>query len=146
MYFKGTYEHTMDIKGRIFIPAKFREGLGEDFVVCKGFFEPCLYIYSNEEFQNLSSKLDNLPFANKDAMRLQRELYANASDVTVDKQGRILIPSPLREHAHLEKEAVVAGVRTHVEIWDPELWKREREQSPGIESYTENLRNQGVML
>lgn len=148
MYFKGTYEHTMDTKGRVFIPAKFREGLGEEFVVCKGFFDPCLYIFSNEEFENFSAKLDDLPFADEDALTLQRELYANASDVSVDKQGRILVPASLREHASLQKEAVIVGVRTHVEIWDQQTWKQDRQRSDtsALKAAVRNLRAQGVKL
>ncbi len=148
MYYKGTYEHTLDAKGRVFIPAKFREGLGEEFVVCKGFFDPCLYVFSNEEFENFSAKLDELPFADEDALTLQRDLYATASDVAGDKQGRALIPAALRDYAGLDKDVVIVGVRTHVEIWDQQSWSESRAHSDtgALKAAIRNLRAQGVKL
>lgn len=123
MFFKGEYEHTIDTKGRVFIPAKFREGLGEEFVVCKGLFDDCLYVYSNQEFENLSNTLiDGSSYANEDAQIIERELYSNAVDVQADKQGRALIPQKLRAFANLEKEVSIVGARDHIEIWDKEVW------------------------
>jgi MraZ protein len=144
MLFKGEYEHSIDPKGRVFIPAKFREGLGDSFVVCKWFFAPCLYVFSDEEFESLSSRLDDLPFADEDASIIQTELYANAMDVEVDKQGRILLSSSLREYAQLEKEVVVIGARRHVEIWDKATWKSRRVDSDRLREAVQNLRNQGI--
>lgn len=146
MYFKGIYEHTMDAKGRVFIPAKFREGLGDEFVLCKGFFDRCLYVFSNQEFEELSAKLDDLPFADEDALIIQRELYANACDVAVDKQGRVLVPAGLREYAQLTKDTVIVGVRTHVEIWQPELWKNSQGDAGSFRTAVRNLRAQGVKI
>ena len=146
MYFKGEYEHSVDVKGRIFIPSKFREGLGESFVVCKWFFSPCLYGFSEGEFENLSARLDSLPFADEDAEILQRELYSSAVDVDVDKQGRILLSAGLRQYANLEKEALILGVRTHVEIWNRSTWRSRDVDSDAMRTAIRNLRAQGIKI
>ncbi len=119
--FMGEYNHTIDAKGRIIVPSKFREALGENFVVTLG-LDGCLFVYPNEEWLTFVNQLKNLP-GNKDARQLQRYFMAGAADCEVDKQGRILIPSKLREHASLDKDVVFVGVLSKIEIWSKERWE-----------------------
>jgi len=116
---KGTYNQSMDAKGRMAFPAKLREIIGERFVVTKG-LDGCLFVYSLEEFEVRAEKIKALPMAK--ARNLQRTFMANAVEVEADKQGRILIPQNLRAIADLEKEIVVAGVSDRCEIWDKQKW------------------------
>ncbi|MCD8324917.1 MAG: division/cell wall cluster transcriptional repressor MraZ [Clostridiales bacterium] len=120
--FKGEYSHSVDAKGRIIMPAKFREILGEEFVVTKG-LDGCLFVYPNEEWENIENKFKELPHATKEARRFSRFFFAGAADCEVDKQGRVLIPSALREFAGLEKEVILVGVLNRIEIWNKERWQ-----------------------
>ncbi len=119
--FIGEYQHTLDSKGRIIIPSKFREELGEDFVMTKG-LDNCLFVYPKEEWAILEEKLKTLPLTNRDARAFIRFFFAGASEGALDKQGRVLIPANLREHSKLDKDAVVIGVSTRMEIWSKEEW------------------------
>lgn len=119
--FMGEYNHTIDTKGRLIIPSKFREILGEEFVVTKG-LDGCLFVYSNEEWTAFEAKLRTLPLTNKDARKFSRFFLAGAAACEVDKQGRILIPAVLREFAELEKEVVLVGVASRIEIWSKSKW------------------------
>lgn len=118
----GEYNHTIDTKGRLIIPSKFRETLGEEFVVTKG-LDGCLFVYDNKEWAAFEEKLKSLPLTNKDARQFVRFFLAGAAMAEVDKQGRILVPSVLREFAGLEKEVVLIGVASRVEIWSKERWE-----------------------
>lgn len=118
----GEYNHTIDTKGRLIIPSKFREALGEEFVVTKG-LDGCLFVYDNKEWAAFEEKLKSLPLTNKDARQFVRFFLAGAAIAEVDKQGRILVPSVLREFAGLEKEVVLIGVASRVEIWSKERWE-----------------------
>ena len=118
--FMGEYNHTIDEKGRIIVPSKFREALGENFVVTQG-LDGCLFLYSYEEWENFVEGLKKLP-GTKEARQLQRYFMAGAAPCEVDKQGRILIPSKLRTAAGLEKEVVFVGVLSKIEIWSREVW------------------------
>jgi len=118
----GEYKHTLDPKGRVFIPSKFRDELGEKFIITKGLDE-CLFVYSLSEWSNLESKLRTLPFTDKDVRAFIRFFFAGAAECEVDKQGRVLIPQNLREYAGLEKELYVIGVSARVEIWDTKKWE-----------------------
>ena len=120
--FYGEYQHSVDAKGRVIVPAKFREGLGEKFIVTKG-LDNCLFAYSPEEWGNLETKLKSLPFTDKDVRAFVRFFFAGATECEVDKQGRILLPQNLREYAGLEKDIYVIGVSTRVEIWDKAKWE-----------------------
>ena len=120
--FMGEYNHTIDTKGRLIIPSKFREALGEEFVVTKG-LDGCLFVYDNKEWAAFEEKLKSLPLTNKDARQFVRFFLAGAAMAEVDKQGRILVPSVLREFAALEKEVVLIGVASRVEIWSKERWE-----------------------
>ena len=119
--FIGEYQHTIDPKGRVIIPAKFRDTLGESFVVTKG-LDNCLFIYPNEEWQNLERKLRTLPLTSRDARAFTRFFFAGATEFQLDKQGRILIPSNLRGYANLDKDIVIIGVSTRIEIWSNDVW------------------------
>ena len=119
--FMGEYNHTIDIKGRIIIPSKFREALGDEFVVTQG-LDGCLFVYPNEEWMNFVTQLKNLP-GSKEARQLQRYFMAGAATCEVDKQGRILIPNKLREQAGLEKDIVFVGVLSKIEIWSKDKWE-----------------------
>ena len=120
--FMGEYNHTIDAKGRLIIPSKFRETLGEEFVVTKG-LDGCLFVYDNNEWKAFEEKLKSLPLTNKDARQFVRFFLAGAAMAQVDKQGRILVPAVLREFAGLEKDVVLVGVASRVEIWSQERWE-----------------------
>ena len=122
--FMCEYNHTLDAKGRLIMPAKFRETLGDVFVVCKG-LDHCLYVFSNEDWEAFEEQLAALPFTNKQARTFVRFFLSGASQVEVDKQGRILLPSSLRTFAGLDKDVVLAGVGHRVEIWDKDKWDNE---------------------
>ncbi len=113
----GEYQHSLDNKGRVTVPVKFREDLGEHFVVTKG-FDQCLYVYSMEEWERFSDKLKKLPLSNPDAREIVRFFTARACDCELDKQGRVLIQNGLREYGDLVKDVVFVGTITRAEIWD----------------------------
>lgn len=119
--FMGEYNHTIDTKGRLIVPAKFREELGDMFVITKG-LDGCLCVYTNDEWAAFEEKLRSLPVTNKNARKMTRFFMAGASTCEVDKQGRILVPAVLREFAELEKEVVLVGVASRVEIWSKDKW------------------------
>ena len=120
--FMGEYNHTIDAKGRLIIPSKFRDSLGDEFVVTKG-LDGCLFVYDNKEWSAFEEKLKSLPLTNKDARQFVRFFLAGATLAEVDKQGRILVPANLREFAGLEKEVVLVGVASRVEIWSKTRWE-----------------------
>ena len=119
MMFMGEYNHTIDTKGRLIIPSKFREALGDTFVVTKG-LDGCLFVYDNEEWSAFEEKLKALPITNKEARQFVRFFLAGAAEVEVDKQGRILVPNILREFAQISKDVVLIGVASRIEIWSKE--------------------------
>ncbi len=104
------------------VPSKFREGLGDKFIITKG-LDNCLFVYSLEEWSNLEAKLKTLPLSSRDARAFVRFFFSGATECEVDKQGRVLIPANLREYAGLEKEIYIIGVSTRVEIWDKLKWE-----------------------
>ena len=120
--FMGEYNHTIDAKGRLIVPSKFREQLGNEFVVTKG-LDGCLFVYSNEEWHNIEEKFRNISMTSKDARKFSRFFFAGAASCEVDKQGRILLPANLREYAGIEKEVVSVGVLSRVEIWSKDRWQ-----------------------
>nr|WP_218925236.1 MULTISPECIES: division/cell wall cluster transcriptional repressor MraZ [unclassified Gemella] len=111
----------MDAKGRISMPVKFRDELGNKFIITRG-LDSCLFGYSLLEWQKIESKIKSLPLTKKSARAFQRFFFSGASEVEIDKQGRINIPQSLIEHAKLEKECVVNGVSNRIEIWNKETW------------------------
>ena len=114
----GQYQHSIDAKGRLFIPAKFREELGETFYVTIG-LDGCLSVYSDTKWAALIEKVEALPISKARSMRT---LFANAAKCEPDAQGRILIPAKLREYAKLEKDVIITGASRCVELWNPERW------------------------
>lgn len=124
----GTYEHSIDAKGRLFIPAKLREELGVTFYLAMGVDE-CLAIYPQETWNRFTEKFASLPMSQSAAMR---PLFANASKCELDSQGRIVIPQKLRRYANLDKETVIIGVNDRAEIWSAETWnaREEEEMTP----------------
>ena len=122
MMFMGEYNHTIDAKGRLIVPSKFREALGDTFVVTKG-LDGCLFVYDNEEWQAFEEKLRSLPITNKEARQFARFFLAGAAEVEVDKQGRILVPHILREFAQISKDVVLIGVASRIEIWSKERFE-----------------------
>lgn len=119
--FVGEYNHTIDTKGRVIVPAKFRDDLGTNFMVTKG-LDNCLFVFPMDEWNRFEEKLQNLPVANKNARKFSRFFLAGASAMEADKQGRILLPASLREFAGLEKDVVMVGVGSRAEIWSKENW------------------------
>lgn len=137
--FMGEYEHNIDRKGRLIMPAKFREELGEHVVVNRG-LDGCLYVYTMEQWQKVYEKLSALPSTKKDARMYQRMMLSKAAECEMDSQGRILIPSSLVSLAGLEKECLIIGVANHVEIWAKSRWEQlEEEQMDSFEEAAENL-------
>ena len=116
----GQYQHTVDAKGRLFIPAKLREELGETFYVTMG-MDGCLSVYSDESWAKFTEKFESLPYTRTKAMR---PLFANAAKCEPDKQGRFLIPTELREYAGLKQEVTFIGQAGHAEIWDSEAYDK----------------------
>ena len=117
----GEYNHSIDSKGRLIIPAKFREILGDSFVITKG-LDNCLFVYPDNEWKLFEEKLRTLPLTNKNARTFTRFFLGSAVEGVLDKQGRVLISSALRDFAGLEKEVVLVGVLDRVEIWDKAKW------------------------
>ncbi|RPF56088.1 MraZ protein [Aquisalibacillus elongatus] len=136
--FMGEFQHNIDTKGRIIVPSKFRDGLGESFVLTRG-LDNCLFAYPQEEWRILEEKLKKLPLTKKDARAFTRFFFSGAIECEIDKQGRINIPSPLRNYADLEKECVVIGVSNRIELWAKEKWEEYVEESE--ESFAEIAEN-----
>jgi MraZ protein len=119
--FLGTHTPRLDDKGRIFLPAKFRDDLQGGLVITKG-QDRCLYVWSRGDFEALTDRVRQAPFTNKASRDFLRVLFSGASDEIPDKQGRITIPPVLRQYARLQRDCVVIGAMDRVEIWDAESW------------------------
>ena len=119
--FIGEYHHSVDDKGRLIIPSKFRDELGTKFIITRG-IENCLFVYSLESWEKIVSNLETLPFTKKDARAFIRFFLSGASEAEFDKQGRINITSPLISYANITKECVVIGTGDRLEIWSEESW------------------------
>ena len=139
--FMGTYEHGLDAKGRVIVPAKLREDLGESFVVTLG-LDGCLFAYPMSEWEKFIDKLKELP-GTKEARMLQRHCPAKAAPCEVDKQGRTLLPAKLREYAGLEKEIVFVGVLSKIEIWSKKRWE-DNDDYDNIEDIAEDMSQFGL--
>jgi len=121
LVFIGEHKHGLDPKGRIIIPAKFRSALGDRFVITKG-LDNCLFVYPLGEWQTLAQRLSSLPMTDKDVRMFIRFFFAGAFECEIDKQGRALIPPNLREFAKLDKDIVITGALTRIEVWNSESW------------------------
>lgn len=144
--FMGEYNHTIDAKGRLIVPAKFREILGDNFIVTKG-LDGCLFVYPNDEWTRFEEKLKSLPLTNKNARQFTRFFLAGAAACEVDKQGRILLPQVLREFANLEKDVVLVGVASRIEIWSRERWDESMNTYDGdMDEVAENMESLGFSI
>ena len=135
----GEYEHSLDAKGRLIMPAKLREDIGEKFIVTKG-LDGSLFGFSQNEWNNFQEKLKSLPLTNKNARDFVRLFLSGAIECELDKQGRFLLTGNLREYAHLEKEVAIIGVGTRIEIWNKDKWKEyNSEENISADEIAENM-------
>lgn len=121
--FLGEYRHSIDDKGRIIIPSRFRDHLGSSFIITRG-LDHCLFAYPFEEWKVLEQKLKSLPFTKADARSFTRFFFSGATECEIDKQGRVNIPKTLLQYAKIEKECVIIGVSNRVEIWSEPVWEQ----------------------
>ena len=140
--FMGEYRHTVDPKGRLIVPSKFRELLGTEFVVTRG-LDGCLFVYPMDSWTAYVDKLKKLPLTDKNARLFMRFLIAGANTCELDKQGRALIPAKLREYAGLAKETVFVGVLSKIEIWSKERWN-ENDDYDNIDDIAEHMSEFGL--
>ncbi len=138
----GEYEHSLDSKGRLIMPAKLREDIGESFIVTKG-LDGCLFAFSKSEWSNFEAKLKALPVSNKNARDFSRFFFAGAIECEIDKQGRFLISSNLREFAELEKDVVIIGMTSRLEIWSKEKWSK-CDENISADDIAENMSMLGI--
>ena len=140
----GEYEHSLDTKGRLILPAKIREDMGIKFIVTKG-LDGCLFGFSQSEWANFEEKLKTLPLTNKNARDFVRFFLSGATECEMDKQGRFLIAGNLREYAKLDKDAVIIGVGTRIEIWDKDKWKAyNSDENISADEIAENMTMLGI--
>jgi MraZ protein len=135
----GEYHHTIDLKGRMIVPSKFRDELGETFVITRG-LDQCLFGYPMSEWKLIEEKLKALPLTKKDARAFTRFFFSGATECELDKQGRVNIATPLLQYAKLEKECVVIGVSNRIELWSKSIWENYvAEQEDSFEEIAENM-------
>ena len=143
----GEYHHNIDDKGRLVIPTKYREELGDEFIIARG-IERCLYVYSKVEWEKLVAKLNTLPFTKKDARTFTRSFFSGATVCEFDKSGRINITSPLVSYAGLTKECVIIGVNDRLEIWSEEAFNKfmddNQEQLEDIAEHLFEVQNEAL--
>ena len=144
--FIGEYHHSIDDKGRLIIPSKFRYELGEKFIITRG-LENCLFVYPESSWEKITTKLSSLPFTKKDARAFARFFLSGATTAEFDKQGRINIPSPLISYADLSKECIVIGTGDRLEIWSETSWNEFFDSAKdSMSDIAENLFNESVNL
>ena len=143
----GEFNHSIDEKGRLIIPARLRDDLGENFVICNG-LDGCLFVFSQVEWDKFVQQLETLPrLMDKEARTFKRYFFGSASEGTFDKQGRALVPPALRKSAHLEKEVVLVGVQDRVEIWDKSLWEKQSLVSEeDLDAISEHMQSIGIRI
>lgn len=141
--FIGEYEHALDSKNRIIIPSKFREEIGDNFVLTKG-LDGCLYAYPLNEWKVLEEKLKKLPLTSKDARAFVRFFFSGANEISIDKQGRALIPQNLIKYADINKELVSIGVSTRIEIWSKEKWNEYNDSDMDMDAIAEKMSELGI--
>ncbi len=138
----GEYSHSLATKGRLIMPAKLRQDIGDKFILTKG-LDGCLFAFSQTEWNNFEEKLKGLPLSDKNARNFVRFFLSGATECEIDKQGRFLIPTNLRISANLEKDAIIIGVGTRIEIWNKETWEKCDEEISADE-IAENMANLGI--
>lgn len=141
--FIGEYEHALDNKNRIIVPSKFREELGNNFILTKG-LDGCLYAYPLNEWKSLEEKLKKLPLTNKNARAFVRFFFSGANEMELDKQGRALVPQSLLEYAAVKKEIVSIGVSNRVEIWSKESWEEYNNSNIDFDDIAEQMSELGI--
>lgn len=142
--FIGQYTHAIDSKNRIIIPSKFREDLGNIFIITKG-LDGCLYVYTKNEWEIFENKLKALPLTNKNARAFSRFFFAGACEVEMDKQGRVLIPQNLCQYADINKDIVSIGVSSRIEIWSLENWSKYNDENIDFNDIAENMSELGLI-
>ena len=140
----GEYEHSLDVKGRVILPAKIREDKGDKFIVTKG-LDGCLFGFSQNEWTNFEEKLKTLPLTNKNARTFSRFFVAGATTCELDRQGRILVPQTLREFAGLEKDVVLTGNLNRIEVWSKEKWNEICDYDD-MDSIAESMQDMGITI
>ncbi|MGO5075847.1 division/cell wall cluster transcriptional repressor MraZ [Clostridium sporogenes] len=141
--FIGEYNHSLDTKNRIIIPAKFREELGKNFVLTKG-LDGCLYVYPKSQWEVLQKKLETLPLTNKNARAFVRFFFSGAHELEIDKQGRTLIPQNLLEYGQIQKEIVSIGVSNRIEIWSKDKWDEYNNSNIDYDNIAEQMSELGI--
>ncbi len=140
----GEYEHSLDAKGRLIMPAKLRTDMGEKFIITKG-LDGCLFVFSQNEWSNFESKLKELPLTNKNARDFVRFFLSGATECEIDKQGRFLLVNTLREYAEITKEVIIIGVGTRLEIWNKDKWKKyNSNENISADTIAENMTMLGI--
>lgn len=143
--FKGEYNHTIDDKGRLIVPVKLRDELGESFVITKG-LDGCLWMFDSTQWEKVEAEIQAMPFTLKEARMLSRFIIAGAYDGEPDKQGRMVIPPSLREYADIKKDVVLAGVGSRVEVWSKERYDAAAEDFGNMDEMAEKLIELGFRL
>ncbi|NEZ46379.1 division/cell wall cluster transcriptional repressor MraZ [Clostridium niameyense] len=141
--FIGEYNHSLDKKNRIIIPAKFRDELGEKFILTKG-LDGCIYIYTKNQWGILQEKLDKLPLTNKNARAFVRFFFSGAHEMEMDKQGRTIIPQNLLEYGNMKKDIVSIGVSNRIEIWSRENWDKYNDLNIDYDNIAEQMNELGI--
>lgn len=141
--FIGEYNHSLDKKNRIIIPAKFREELGGKFILTKG-LDGCIYIYTKNQWEILQEKLDKLPLTNKNARAFVRFFFSGAHEMEMDKQGRTIIPQNLLEYGNIKKDIVSIGVSNRIEIWSRENWDEYNDLNIDYDNIAEQMNELGI--
>lgn len=141
--FIGEYEHALDNKNRIIVPSKFREELGNKFILTKG-LDGCLYCYTLSEWKVLEEKLKKLPLTNKNARAFVRFFFSGANELDMDKQGRTLIPQNLLEYAEIKKEIISIGVSNRIEIWSKDKWEEYNNSNIDFDQIAEQMSELGI--
>ncbi len=142
--FIGEYQHSIDKKGRLIIPAKFREELGKLFIITKG-LDNCLFVFPLDEWKILENKLKALPLTRKDVRAFVRFFFSGAIECELDKQGRVLLSSNLREHGKLNKDIIIIGVSNRIEIWSKDNWESYNDNSDlSYENIAEKMAELGI--
>ena len=140
----GEYEHSLDAKGRLIMPAKLRTDMGEKFIITKG-LDGCLFVFSQIDWSNFESKLKELPLTNKNARDFVRFFLSGATECEIDKQGRFLLVNTLREYAEITKEVIIIGVGTRLEIWNKDKWKKyNSNENISADTIAENMTMLGI--
>lgn len=140
----GEFEHSIDDKGRLTVPAKFRGRLAVGLVITKA-IDPCLWLYPVDTWDELSAKIQGLPLTDPKAREFRRQVFGGAANSVPDRQGRVILPPYLREYAAIDKQAIIIGLHDHCEIWNPERWRdRQQKSDENPEGRAEQFASLGI--